>query len=213
MIFPLFFEQTWPPVLRIILYLVGLIYSFVAVFIVADIFMCSIDAISSKTKEVVITGKDGAPETVKVPVWNGAVANLILMSLGPRTAPEIFLSIAGIATSNFRSDPMGTSLIIGSGAFNLLVISAVSIFVIPAGEIRRIKTYSVFVVTMFWSIFAYFWLLIILELSSKDRVEIWEAAVTLAFIPLVTLTCWIAEKGWFDWVGCSSKVVGWHMLL
>ena len=44
--------MTWPLWLRIGLYLIGLLYSFVAVFIVADIFMCSIDSITSTTRQV-----------------------------------------------------------------------------------------------------------------------------------------------------------------
>ena len=52
MILPLFIEVTWPLWVRITLYLIGLLYSFVAVFIVADIFMCSIDSITSTTRQV-----------------------------------------------------------------------------------------------------------------------------------------------------------------
>ena len=207
LIFPLFFEESWPAWARVTLYSVGLLYSFVAVFLVADTFMCSIDAICSTTRKVRVTGAEGQDETLEVPVWNGAVANMVLMSLGPRTAPEILISIVGIITSNFNADPLGPSLIIGSGAFNLLIITAVSILVVPAGECRRIQAYPVFVVTMFWSLFAYIWLFIILVLSSGSRVEIWEAAVTIAFIPVVTLTTWMAEKGWFDWLSCCSKKV------
>ena len=47
---PLFIEVTWPWWLRVLLYFSGLLYSFVAVNIIADIFMCSIESISSKTK-------------------------------------------------------------------------------------------------------------------------------------------------------------------
>ena len=61
----------------------------------------------------------------EVLIWNGAVANIVLMSLGPRSAPEILLSIVGIVFNNFRQDDLGPSLIVGSGAFNLLVISAI----------------------------------------------------------------------------------------
>ena len=93
MVFPIFIEQTWPVWFRIGFYFLGLCYSFVAVFIVADIFMCSIDAITSKMKTYTVTGPDGKQETVEVPVWNGTVANLVLMSLGPRSAPEILLAI------------------------------------------------------------------------------------------------------------------------
>ena len=61
----------------------------------------------------------------EVLIWNGAVANIVRMSLGPRSAPEILLSIVGIVFNNFRQDDLGPSLIVGSGAFNLLVISAI----------------------------------------------------------------------------------------
>ena len=54
-------------------------------------------------------------------------------------------------------------------------------------ETRRIQTFSVFIVTMFFSIFAYIWLLIILVASSPARVEVWEAGATLAFIPVIIL--------------------------
>ena len=105
--------------------MIGLLYSFLGVFIVADIFMCSIDSITSTTKKVTISGANGEQEEIEVPVWNGTVANLILMSLGPRSAPEILLAIVGIVFSGFTQDELGPSLIVGSGAFNLLVISAI----------------------------------------------------------------------------------------
>ena len=92
--------MTWPLWLRIGLYLIGLLYSFVAVFIVADIFMCSIDSITSTTRQVrmslylltalwkpnvvkvTISGENGEDEVIDVPIWNGTVANIVLMSLG-----------------------------------------------------------------------------------------------------------------------------------
>ena len=100
---------------RILLYFLGLLYSFLAVFMVADIFMCryltvlyctvlhctvlyctvlhctvlyctvfmvadifmrSIDSITSATKRVLVATKDGATEEVEVPVWDGTLANL-----------------------------------------------------------------------------------------------------------------------------------------
>ena len=45
-----------------------------------------------------------------------------------------------------------------------------SVFVIPEDETRRVKTYAVFLVTMFWSIFAFIWLFIIIAISSRDKV-------------------------------------------
>ena len=67
---------------------------------------------------------------------------------------------------------------------------ACSVVVIPDGETRKIETFSVFCVTMIFSVFAYVWLLIILVVNSPDRVEVWEAAVTLAFIPVVVFASW-----------------------
>ena len=105
--------------------MIGLLYSFIGVFIVADIFMCSIDSISSTTRKVTVSGVDGQEEVIDVPIWNGTIANIVLMSLGPRSAPEILLSIVGIVFNGFKQDELGPSLIVGSGAFNLLVISAI----------------------------------------------------------------------------------------
>ena len=44
--------------------------------------MCSIDSITSTTRQVTISGEDGEDEVVDVPIWNGTVANIVLMSLG-----------------------------------------------------------------------------------------------------------------------------------
>ena len=57
--------------------------SFLGVSIVADIFMCAIEKITSKTKKIHIAGSgDDEEEVIEVPVWNGTVANLTLMALG-----------------------------------------------------------------------------------------------------------------------------------
>ena len=93
-----------------------------------------------------MSGPNGEQEEIEVPVWNGTIANIVLMSLGkilalflslcipsynilgPRSAPEILLSIVGIVFNGFQQDELGPSLIVGSGAFNLLIISAIRYF-------------------------------------------------------------------------------------
>ena len=161
-ILPLFLEVTWPRELRAVIYFVGLIYSFLGVSIVADIFMCAIEKITSKTKKISIAStRDDAPEVIEVPVWNGTVANLTLMALGS-SAPEILLSCIEIIFNNFEAGELGPGTIVGSAAFNLLAISAVCIYGIPNGETRRIDQIIVFAVTAGFSVFAYIWLLIIL---------------------------------------------------
>ena len=48
-----------------------------------------------------------------------------IFPFGPRSAPEILLAIVGIVANGFQQDSLGPSLIVGSGAFNLLFLSAI----------------------------------------------------------------------------------------
>jgi len=52
LILPLVNESIWSIEFRAILYLVGLLWSFMAVSILADTFMCAIEVITSQTTEV-----------------------------------------------------------------------------------------------------------------------------------------------------------------
>ena len=49
-------------------------------------------------------------------------------------------------------------------------------------------------VTSIFSLFAYIWLLVILDYISPDVVESWEACVTLFFLPLLVLCAWWADR-------------------
>ncbi|XP_050732417.1 sodium/calcium exchanger 2-like isoform X8 [Eriocheir sinensis] len=197
MLLPLWSEYTWPSELRAFLYLLGLLYCFLGVAIIADIFMGSIEKITSKTRKVYLTSeKEDEPEIIEVRIWSDAVANLTLMALGS-SAPEILLSIIEIIGLNFDSGELGPGTIVGSAAFNLFVISAVCVMFIPKGEIRRIKDIKVFAVTAVFSVVAYLWLLIIVVVVSPGEVEIWEAVVTLVLFPALVLLAWLAEKNFF----------------
>lgn len=157
--------------------------------------MCSIEKITSKTKKIVLSTSDEAqPEVIEVKVWNDTVANLTLMALGS-SAPEILLSIIEIVGNGFEAGDLGPGTIVGSAAFNLLVICGLCIVALPPGETRRIRTFSVFSVTAFFSIFAYIWLLIILVGISPHEVEIWEAVITFLFFPLLVGISYAADKG------------------
>jgi hypothetical protein len=73
-------------------YFLALVYLFLGISIVADIFMSGIEKITSQ-KKVVTIKKDGEEyRTKKVEVWNATVANLTLMALGS-SAPEILLAV------------------------------------------------------------------------------------------------------------------------
>ncbi|XP_066291717.1 sodium/calcium exchanger 1-like isoform X2 [Branchiostoma lanceolatum] len=200
-ILPIFVEATWPIGLRAFLYLFAMLYCFMGVAIIADVFMCSIEVITSKTKTISMV-KPGTDivEEVEVRIWNDTVANLTLMALGS-SAPEILLSIVGIIKTGFKSEELGPSTIVGSAAFNLLVITGVCVSSIPTGEIRRIKAVKVFAVTAFFSIFAYAWLYIVLVLNTKDVMDLWEAIVTFMFFPILVILAYIADKDY-----CSRRV-------
>jgi solute carrier family 8 (sodium/calcium exchanger) len=99
--------------------------------IVSDIFMEAIEKITSK-KILYEVGKDdnNKPIYKEMDFWNPTVANLTLMALGS-SAPEILLScIETIGGLNKCPGELGASTIVGSAAFNLLVISGVSIYAV-----------------------------------------------------------------------------------
>lgn len=143
----------------------------------------------------------------KVNVWNPTVANLTLMALGS-SAPEIMLSVIETLL-NLGKTPgeLGPSTIVGSAAFNLLVISGVSIYAVTAeGDerseeeleedknirgVKKIKDLGVFTVTTIFATFAYIWLFIVL---SDGKVMMWEAILTLAFFFILVIVAYIADK-------------------
>lgn len=58
---------------------------------------------------------------------------------------------------------LGPSNIVGSAAFNMLLITAVCVTALPPGDGRRIQNRVVFYVTSIFSVLSYVWLLVILE--------------------------------------------------
>ncbi|RUS70487.1 hypothetical protein EGW08_021750 [Elysia chlorotica] len=188
-------EYTWSTGVRAFLYLVALLWFFLGVANIADIFMGAIERITSKTKTVRISdpeAENGYTE-VELKVWNDTVANLSLLALGT-SAPEILLSVIEIVGNNFESGSLGPGTIVGSAAFNLLFISAICIYAIPDGEIRRIASVKVFGVTAFTCVFAYVWMAIVLLVISPNRVEVWEAVLTFIFFPLLIVVAYLADK-------------------
>lgn len=178
---------------RGLVYFFVMIYLFIGVSIVSDRFMAAIEVITSKEKEVVIKKKGGEKQIVVVRVWNETVANLTLMALGS-SAPEILLSVIEMFAKNFQAGDLGPGTIVGSAAYNLFVIIAICIVVIPNDEVRKIKHLRVFFVTATWSVFAYIWMYLILAKISPGRVEVWEGLLTFIFFPATVLTAYIADR-------------------
>ncbi|XP_053123765.1 sodium/calcium exchanger 2 [Hemicordylus capensis] len=178
---------------RAIVYFVAMMYMFLGVSIIADRFMASIEVITSKEKEITITKSNGETSIGTVRIWNETVSNLTLMALGS-SAPEILLSVIEVCGHNFQAGELGPGTIVGSAAFNMFVVIAICVYVIPAGESRKIKHLRVFFVTASWSIFAYIWLYLILAVISPGVVQVWEALLTLVFFPICVVFAWMADK-------------------
>ena len=180
-------------VARGLVYFIAMCYLFVGVSIVADRFMGAIEVITSQEKEIRVKKPNGDVQIVVVRVWNETVANLSLMALGS-SAPEILLSIIEVYAKNFEAGDLGPGTIVGSAAFNLFMIIGLCVYVIPEGQVRKIKHLRVFFVTATWSIFAYVWLYIILSVISVGVVEVWEGIVTFLFFPATIITAYIADR-------------------
>uniref|UniRef100_A0A8D0GM83 Sodium/calcium exchanger 1 n=1 Tax=Sphenodon punctatus TaxID=8508 RepID=A0A8D0GM83_SPHPU len=178
---------------RATVYFVAMVYMFLGVSIIADRFMSSIEVITSLEREITIKKPNGETTKTTVRVWNETVSNLTLMALGS-SAPEILLSVIEVCGHGFTAGDLGPSTIVGSAAFNMFIIIALCVYVVPDGEIRKIKHLRVFFVTAAWSIFAYTWLYLILSVISPGIVEVWEGLLTFFFFPICVVFAWVADR-------------------
>ncbi|XP_048660451.1 sodium/calcium exchanger 1 isoform X10 [Marmota marmota marmota] len=178
---------------RATVYFVAMVYMFLGVSIIADRFMSSIEVITSQEKEITIKKPNGETTKTTVRIWNETVSNLTLMALGS-SAPEILLSVIEVCGHNFTAGDLGPSTIVGSAAFNMFIIIALCVYVVPDGETRKIKHLRVFFVTAAWSIFAYTWLYLILSVISPGIVEVWEGLLTFFFFPICVVFAWVADR-------------------
>jgi len=179
-----------------ICYLLFLFWLFIGIAILADIFMEAIEQITSKSELVQVPDSDGNMINVEKMFWNPTIANLTLMALGS-SAPEIILSVADtMGTLGDLPSELGPQAIVGSGAFNLLVISAVSIM--SVNEIKSIKMVGVFITTAVMSTWAYIWFFLVLVVISPGYVELWEALLTLGFMVILCIVAYSCDV-------CHSK--------
>ncbi|XP_065212113.1 sodium/calcium exchanger Calx-like isoform X2 [Planococcus citri] len=214
LILPLLDERLWSTWFRTLAYFCTLLYFFIGIAIITQIFMTSIDRITSHTRKIYLANKvkrDGSsdsfesilkedePEIIEVRVWNDTVANLLLMAFGT-ASPEILLSIVETVAHNFESGKLGPSTIVGSAAFNLLIITSICILALPPGEIKKVHRMKVFLVTGLFSFFAYIWLLLILRYISPDVVELWEASITFILFPILIVFAYVADRDYFGFL-------------
>ena len=197
-----------PNGLLAVFYALTLIYLFLGIYVVSDIFMASIERITSQTQIVKVRDRAGqVMREEKVKVWNPTVANLTLMALGS-SAPEILLAVIEAGT-NLGGCPgeLGASTIVGSAAFNLLVITAACIYAVdetndaspdserdaagPPKGVKKIYDMGVFSVTAGSSIFAYAWLYWVLKDQRVDSTEAW---LTFIFFFVLVGLAWGLDR-------------------
>lgn len=155
--------------------------------------MESIEQITSENTLLELLDKDGNVVFHEVPKWNATVANLTLMALGS-SAPEILLSLIG-TLQDLEAEPpeLGPSTIVGSAAFNLLVITGLSIMAVDE-EPKKVYDLGVFAVTSLSSIWAYIWLFIVLSVSSPGYVSLSEGWWTLIYFFMLILFAYTADR-------------------
>jgi solute carrier family 8 (sodium/calcium exchanger) len=115
------------------------------------------------------------------------------MALGS-SAPEIMLSVIETVTLlGYIPGELGPSTIVGSGAFNLLIITAVSIMAVDE-KMKYIEDVGVFITTSFFSVFAYIWMWLCLEIISPGVIEMWEAIFTLVCTGILLLSAYGMDR-------------------
>lgn len=138
--------------------------------------------------------KEGIERVGEFSVWNPTIANLTLMALGS-SAPEIMLSvIETLLTLGSVPGELGPSTIVGSAAFNLLVISAVSIAAVPTGSLKKIDDLGVFAITASASLFAYIWMFVCLQIWTPGEISVWEGVLTFGFFIILIVAAYGADR-------------------
>ena len=115
------------------------------------------------------------------------------MALGS-SAPEILLSVIGTMKDLEAIPPeLGPSTIVGSAAFNLLIISGLSILAVGE-EPKKVNDVGVFAVTSIASLFAYIWLYLTLSTISPNLISVTEAWLTLVYFFLLIIMAYAADR-------------------
>jgi len=201
---PRHFRDSCPVTMRdsdgglFVAYLFALIYFFGGVGVAADMFMGAIEAMTAVTRTV--KRDDGSH--VEILVWNKTVSNLSLMALGS-SAPEIMLAVVGIIGNDYRAEDLGPGTIVGSAAFNMLMIIAICVSITPSKIVEEI---NVLYITAFFSVWAYIWLYIICEVWTEGEITIAEGVITCVQFPVLLIIAWFADRGWFDSDVVSHKI-------
>ncbi|XP_073100305.1 magnesium/proton exchanger 1 isoform X2 [Elaeis guineensis] len=151
--------------LRAFLYLLGLAYCFIGLSAITARFFRSMENIVKQTRCIVELDSCTNAEVIKYEkFWNYTIADISLLAFGT-SFPQISLATIDAIRNLGQLDAggLGPGTLVGSAAFDLFPIHAVCVVVPKAGALKKISDIGVWLVELFWSFWAYFWLYIILE--------------------------------------------------
>ncbi|GJP42875.1 hypothetical protein CLOM_g2406 [Closterium sp. NIES-68] len=191
-------ENVWDVIVRTAMYTLALVYLFIGLATITGKYMEAMENIVQQTRKVRIWDP-AARRWVESQqrIWNPAIADITLLALGT-CAPQISLAVIDAVRRLGKSggQDLGAGTIIGGAAFNLFPILAVCVLVPPPGAVKRISDVGVFLVEFVWSLWAYVWLYVVLQVWTPGEVTITEAVMTVLQLPLLMLHAYAQEQRW-----------------
>ena len=186
----------WIRFYKAIVYGGFLVYLMFGISILTNRIIGCCEVIASQKRKAKIKLKSGATAEIKVHLWHPTVAALTIGVVGT-SAPELLIPLIEIFYSGFEGDELGPSLIVGSGAYHLLLITAICLLSVKDNYPKPIKDLQTFFITATFAVIAYLWVYIILGQISPGVIELWEAIVTLILFPILVFVAWSASKRYY----------------
>ncbi|XP_058770288.1 magnesium/proton exchanger [Vicia villosa] len=183
---------------RIFLYFLALAYCFIGLSAITARFFQSMENVVKHTRKVVVIDPVTKGEVVThEKVWNYTIADISLLAFGT-SFPQISLATIDAIRNlgNLYAGGLGPGTLVGSAAFDLFPIHAVCVVIPKAGELKKIADLGVWIVELFWSFWAYFWLYIILEVWTPNVITLSEAFLTVLQYGLLLIHAYAQDKRW-----------------
>lgn len=166
------FEADWPRPARALIYFSALALIFPVAYNLAALLLNACAAAAGAWPG---NAEDGA-----VPYWFGFSIALAVVT------PNSLLAIIELLSSNFIvQDAIGPAGVLDQGAFALLGIGAACALAVP--DVRQIASPRIALTQLGASGAAYLYLALILQVTSPDVIEVWEAIGCVCLLPAVAL--------------------------